>query len=365
MGRIVLFGATGYTGRLTAAALAERGAKPLLAGRSQGSLSSLADGLGGGFETAVADVGEPQAVRELLGSGDVMLSTVGPFTSWGDPAVQAAIDAGAPYIDSTGEPAFIRRVFERFGPPAAAAGAPLLTAMGYDWVPGNLAAALALTEAGDAATKVEIGYFLTGGGGGASGGTAASIAGVILEPGFAYRGGRLITEANGTRVRGYEVRGDNRPALSVSSSEHFSIPAQFPSVSDVEPFLGGFGSATRVMQAGSYAIAGLTRIPGAKSGLSQIIRRLAKGSTGGPSEGARASSGTHVVAIARDAADRPLAEVRLEGVNAYTFTAEILAWASITALAGGIEGVGALGPAQAFGIEGLQAGVADAGISRI
>jgi short subunit dehydrogenase-like uncharacterized protein len=365
MGRIVLFGATGYTGRLTAAALAERGAKPLLAGRSQGSLNSLADGLGGGFETAVADVGEPQTVRELLGSGDVMLSTVGPFTSWGDPAVQAAIDAGAPYIDSTGEPAFIRRVFERFGPPAAAAGAPLLTAMGYDWVPGNLAAALALTEAGDTATKVEIGYFVTGGGGGASGGTTASIAGVILEPGFAYRGGRLITEANGTRVRGYEVRGHSRPALSVSSSEHFSIPAQFPSVRDVEPFLGGFGSATRVMQAGSYAIAGLTRIPGAKSGLSQIIRRMAKGSTGGPSEEARASSGTHVVAIARDATDKPLAEVRLEGVNAYSFTAEILAWASITALAGGIEGVGALGPAQAFGIEGLQAGVADAGISRI
>ena len=50
---------------------------------------------------------------------------------------------------------------------------------------------------------------------------------------------------------------------------------------------------------------------------------------------------------------------------AQTGAAEILAWASITALAGGIEGVGALGPAQAFGIEGLQAGVADAGISRI
>lgn len=365
MGRIVLFGATGYTGRLTAAALAARGAKPLLAGRSQASLSSLATDLGGDLETAVADVDKPGTVAALLGSGDVMLSTVGPFTRWGDPAVQAAIDAGAPYIDSTGEPAFIRRVFERFGPPAAAAGAPLLTAMGFDWVPGNLAAALALTEAGDGASKVEIGYFMTGGGGGASGGTAASIAGVMLEPGFAHRGGRLVTEANGTRVRSYEVRGHDRPALSVSSSEHFSIPAQFPAVRDVEPFLGGFGSATRVMPAASYAIAGLTRIPPIKSGLSHLAQRFTKGSTGGPSEEARASSGTHVLAIASDAGGEPLAEVRLEGVNAYTFTAEILAWASIRALAGGIAGVGALGPAPAFGVEGLQAGVADAGISRV
>jgi short subunit dehydrogenase-like uncharacterized protein len=220
MGRIVLFGATGYTGRLTAAALLARGAKPLLAGRNASTLTELAAELGGGLEVAVADVDRPQTVRSLLGAGDVMLSTVGPFTKWGHPAVEAAIAAGAPYLDSTGEPPFIRRVFERFGPAADAAGVPLLTAMGYDWVPGNLAAALALTEAegAAAATAVEIGYFTTGGGGGFSGGTMASTIASLLEPGFAYRGGRLISEANGKRVRSFHVRGSDRQAVSVSSS---------------------------------------------------------------------------------------------------------------------------------------------------
>ena len=49
----------------------------------------------------------------------MLVSTVGPFLRWGTPAIGAAIDAGAVYIDSTGEPAFIRRVFEHYGPRAA------------------------------------------------------------------------------------------------------------------------------------------------------------------------------------------------------------------------------------------------------
>ena len=57
-------------------------------------------------------------------SGDVLISTVGPFARWGE----AAINAGATYFDSTGEPAFIRRVFDHHGPRAAAAGSALLTA---------------------------------------------------------------------------------------------------------------------------------------------------------------------------------------------------------------------------------------------
>jgi short subunit dehydrogenase-like uncharacterized protein len=364
MGRIVLFGATGYTGRLAAAELVRRGAEPLLAGRSQGALDALAAELGGGLRTAVADVERPATVRALLTGDDVIVSTVGPFTHLGDAAVEAAIDAGIPYLDSTGEPPFIRRVFESFGPRAEAAGVPLLTAMGYDWVPGNLAAALALTEAGEAATRVEIGYFLTGGGGGFSGGTMASTIAAMLEPGFAYRGGTLRTEANGKRVRSFTVRGRERKAVSAASSEHFAIPAQFPSVRDVEPFLGWFGSASRPLQLGSYAISGLTRVPGAKAALASVLGRFAKGSTGGPSAEERARSGSHVLAIARDAAGGPLAEVRLEGVNGYTFTAAMLAWAAIRALEGGIDGVGALGPAQAFGVEGLEAGAAEAGISR-
>ena len=67
----------------------------------------------------------------------------------------------------------------------------MITALGYGWVPGNFTEALALSEAGDRATKVEIGYFILGKGetNGLSGGTMASTIVAALEPGFAWRGG--------------------------------------------------------------------------------------------------------------------------------------------------------------------------------
>src|SRR5262249_18772509 len=126
--RIVLFGATGYTGELTAHALVKRGVTPVLAGRTRERLEKLSEELGGGCEVAVADVEQPQTVRALVEKGDVLVSTVGPFTRFGRPAVDAAIDAGAHYFDSTGEPAFIREVFEQHGPRAKAADCAMLTA---------------------------------------------------------------------------------------------------------------------------------------------------------------------------------------------------------------------------------------------
>ena len=104
-------------------------------------------------------------VFDLVGGpDDVLVSTVGPFEKWGEPALRAAVAAGCTYLDSTGEPRFIRRVFEEFGPPAAKSGARLLTAMGYDFAPGALAGALALEEAGEDAVRVDVGYYALGGG---------------------------------------------------------------------------------------------------------------------------------------------------------------------------------------------------------
>ena len=113
--RIVLLGASGYTGARTAEALVARGARPVLAGRNQAKLDPLAERLGG-LETAVADVTTPGSLAALLGAGDVVVTTVGPFLQLGEPAVHAAVEAGAVYLDSTGEPPFIRRVFEQHGP---------------------------------------------------------------------------------------------------------------------------------------------------------------------------------------------------------------------------------------------------------
>src|SRR6185503_786132 len=133
---------------------------------------------------------------------------------------------------STGEGAFIRDVFERHGPGAQAAGCGLLTAFGYDWVPGNLAGALALREAGEAATRVEIGYFNPGSGPDAmSGGTRATSAGWLLSRGYAWRGGRIVDERPGRSLRSFELRpGRHAKALSQATSEHFALPRIHPTL---------------------------------------------------------------------------------------------------------------------------------------
>jgi short subunit dehydrogenase-like uncharacterized protein len=364
-GRIVLFGATGYTGRLTAEALVRRGGRPVLAGRSAQRLESFAGELGGGLETAVADVARPESIRALVERGDVLVATVGPFTRWGAAAAQTAVDAGAHYLDSTGEPPFIRQVFERFGPAAERAGCGMLTAFGYDWVPGNLAGGLALDEAGDAATRVDTGYFFTGNSRtGTSGGTRASLAGAIAAPSFAWRDGRLVTERGAKKFRTFEVDGKQRPAVTVGASENFALSRVAPRLREVNSYLGWFGPMSRTMQAMALAGSVAFKVPGAAKVFEATTGRLIKGSTGGPDEQQRAESGSHIIGIAYDAAGRPLAEVHLTGVNGYTFTAEILAWGALRASEGALKGAGALGPVDGFGLAELETGCAEAGLSR-
>jgi short subunit dehydrogenase-like uncharacterized protein len=364
--RIVVFGATGYTGDLVSRALVDRDARPVLAARNEARVRALAEELGG-LEWAVADVGRPDTVRALVERGDVLVSTVGPFARWGEPAVQAAIATGAHYLDSTGEGSFIRDVFERFGPGAQAAGCGLVTAFGYDWVPGNLAGALALRDAGEAATSVQIGYFSPGvGAGSMSGGTRASAAGVALSRGFAWQGGRLVDERPARRTRSFELRpGRSATAVSVATSEHFALPRVHPTLRDVDVYLGWFGPLSEPMRVLTAIMEPALKVPGARAGLEGLFGHFVKGSTGGPDAAARSGSRSVVFAEALDASGTRLADVRLEGVNGYDLTAGFLAWGAVTAAAGGLQGTGALGPVDGFGLDALEAGCAEAGLARV
>ncbi len=360
MSRIVLFGATGYTGRLVADALVARGVKPLLAARNEAAVTRMAGELGG-LEYAVADVEKPATLRQLVDKDTVLVSTVGPFLRWGSTAIEAAIEAGAVYFDSTGEPPFIREVFERRDGPAKASGAALVTAFGYDFVPGNLAAALALERAGDRAAKVRVGYFISGGGNlkdAMSGGTAASVAGVMLTPHYAYRDGHLVTERSAKRVHTFDVRGKHLTGVSIGSSEHLSLPRVYPSLREVDVYLGWFGPASRAMQAMSV----LGEVPGVRSGADKLSGRFVKGSTGGPGPEARAKSGSLIVAEAQDTSGALVERVELRGPNGYTFTGDILAWGATHAAQHGLEGTGALGPVEALGLRTLESACAELGL---
>jgi len=364
--RIVLFGATGFTGELTARALAERGARPLLVARNAARVGALAGELG--LESAVADATAPgaeAAIAALLSPGDVLVSTVGPFVRWGEPAVRAAIAAGATYLDCTGEPPFIRSVFERHGPAATAAGSALLTAMGYDYVPGNLAGALALRDAGARATRVDVGYFVAGDGAGQfSGGTRASAAGMLTEPAYAFRDGRLVGERTARHVRDFEL-GGSRPAVSVGATEQFALPRIHPGLRDVGVWLGWFGPGSRPLQVLSGATAVAARVPGVRRAIGAATGRLVHGSTGGPDAATRARARSRVIAIASDAQGAELARVLVEGASPYDFTAQMLAWGALRAAAAGLSGSGALGPVEAYGLDELQRGAAQAGIRRV
>ena len=358
--RVVLFGATGYTGRLTAEALAAAGARPVLAGRDRGRLDALAGRLGD-LPVAEADTARPDSVRDLVGPGDVLVSTVGPFLTRGEPAVRAAVEAGAAYLDATGEPPFLRRVFEEHGP-RAAGRCGLVPAFGYDFVPGNLAGALALAEAGEAA-RVTIGYFVTGRGGFSSG-TMASGAGLLLEPGFAWRGGRLRRERLARRVRAFPIGGRDWLGVSYGGSEHYALPRLAPGLREVEVYLGWFGRRSRAVRAASALGAPLTRLPGTRTLAQAAAGRLAGRTGQGPDEAARRRCGSLIVALASDAEGRELAQVRLRGPDPYTLTARLLAWGARRAAGHGLAATGALGPVDAFGLEALPAGAAEAGLDR-
>ena len=105
------------------------------------------------------------------------------------------------------------------------------------------------------------------------------------------------------------------------------------------------------------------KVPGAEKLWTTATERFVQGSTGGPDAQTRAKSGSLIVAIAYDASGRELTKVQLRGVDGYTFTGRMLAWAAERAASGGLKATGALGPVDGFGLQELTAGAAEAGIA--
>lgn len=144
---IVLFGATGFVGGLTAeylAAHAPDGLRWAVAGRDGEKLRRLRDRLTAAAGTAadvgvlLADVSDPASLRGLAEQTRVLATTVGPYVRYGDALVAACAEAGTDYLDLTGEPEFVDLAYVRHDARARETGARLVHACGFDSVPHDL-----------------------------------------------------------------------------------------------------------------------------------------------------------------------------------------------------------------------------------
>ncbi|MCC3327250.1 saccharopine dehydrogenase family protein [Nocardia abscessus] len=141
---LVLFGATGFVGKLTAqylAGAAPESARIALAGRSLDKLTAVRDGLGpkaANWGLVVADSTDRTALDELAARTKVVVTTVGPYLRYGMPLVAACAANGTHYADLTGEPLFIREAIDAHHEQAAATGAKIVNSCGYDSIPSDL-----------------------------------------------------------------------------------------------------------------------------------------------------------------------------------------------------------------------------------
>ena len=126
---IVVYGATGYTGRLVAEFLAHHhggsGIKWAMAGRSKAKLREVRDLIGAPADIPLieANSDDPASMKALAESTRVVLTTVGPYQLYGEPLVKACVEAGTDYADLCGEPGWMREMIDRYGEAAKASGA--------------------------------------------------------------------------------------------------------------------------------------------------------------------------------------------------------------------------------------------------
>jgi short subunit dehydrogenase-like uncharacterized protein len=179
---IVLYGATGFVGKLTADYLARAGgdARIALAGRSPDKLLGVRDSLGDkaqSWELITADASQPSTLNAMAARTQVVVTTVGPYLKYGLPLVAACAAAGTDYADLTGEALFIRESIDLYDKQAVDTGARIVHSCGFDSIPSDLTvfALHRRAEQDQAGQLVDTNLVVRSFAGGVSGGTVASL----------------------------------------------------------------------------------------------------------------------------------------------------------------------------------------------
>jgi saccharopine dehydrogenase (NAD+, L-glutamate forming) len=186
---VVLFGATGFVGELTAQYLARsmpEGARWAVAGRDPARLEALCGRLStidpalARLPRLTADTADAASVRAVAESARVVITTVGPYMAHGEPMVAACAQAGTDYVDLTGEPEFVDLMYLRHHETAVRTGARIVHACGFDSIPTDLGVLFTLRQL-PRGGPVEIDGFVRARGT-FSGGTLASVLGAASHP---------------------------------------------------------------------------------------------------------------------------------------------------------------------------------------
>ena len=339
---VVLFGATGFTGGLTAEYLARHAPADLrwaLAGRNRGKLEAVRARLAeidDRFATLgllVADSGDPASLRAVAEAAKVVITTVGPYLAHGEPLVAACAEAGTDYVDLTGEAEFVDRMYLAHDRRARETGARLVHACGFDSIPHDLGAWFTVQQLPEGVPLRVDGYVRASGM--PSGGTVLSALTIMsrLPAGARVARERTAAEprpagrfARAPLGRPHRVAGPGWWAVplptidpeivrrSAAASERYGPDftyRHFAAVKHLPVLVGGV--------AGAGALLAAAQVPPARRALS---RRLAPGD--GPSPERRARSWFSVRFLGEGGGSRVVTEVS-GGDPGYDETAKMLA----------------------------------------
>ncbi len=193
---IIIWGASGYTGKLIAESLYDRNLPFTAAGRNADRINAALEIVAERAGASVADLGATietaehtvEGLTELFSGAKVVINVTGPFTTIGEPVVQAALNAGCHYIDTTGEQDFMLDMKAKFHEAYAEKGLLLAPATAYMWLAGSLAAEVALED--PTIDSLDIAYFSINGT--PSVASAASFMRMIACPHYHLKNGELV-----------------------------------------------------------------------------------------------------------------------------------------------------------------------------
>lgn len=304
---VILYGATGYTGRLVLDECLTLGLRPVLAGRDATALESLA--AEHQCEMRVSSLGDRAALDALLRGATAVIHCAGPFSHTSRPMADACIRNGVHYLDITGEIAVFESLAARDAE-AAAAGVMLMPGVGFDVVPSDCLAAH-LKRRLPTATSLALAFR---GGSGLSRGTATTMAENAGSPGAVRRDGHIVPVPPAWRTRTIELGGKPRLTVTIPWGD-VSTAFHSTGIPNVEVYTAVPKATVRSLRLSRY-LGPLLRTRWVRTQLVAAIRRRPPG----PTAEARAGSTAALWGEARDDAGRVVVS-HLQTPDGYTLTA--------------------------------------------